>query len=71
MTDALENVARSSTFQENQYFINDIPIFKLRTHNLLMIGQSKSIKLHHSLIKTLVLCYNRVNTDRVKTSISN
>ena len=30
MTDALENIARSSSFQENQYFINDIPIFKAK-----------------------------------------
>ena len=27
-TDALENIAESSSFQENQHFINDIPIFK-------------------------------------------
>ena len=24
----LQNIARSSTFQENQHFVNDIPIFK-------------------------------------------
>ena len=28
MTDALENIARASTFQKNQHFINDMPIFK-------------------------------------------
>ena len=26
--DTLENIARFSTFQESQYFINDIPVFK-------------------------------------------
>ena len=30
MTDALENIAKSSSFQENQHFINDIPIFKAK-----------------------------------------
>ena len=30
MTDALENIARSSMFQESQQFINDIPIFKAK-----------------------------------------
>ena len=30
MTDTLENIARSSTFQENQFFINKIPIFKAK-----------------------------------------
>ena len=30
MTDALENIARSSMFQENQHFINDIQIFKAK-----------------------------------------
>ena len=30
MTDAQESLARSSTFQENQHFINDIPIFKAK-----------------------------------------
>ena len=30
MTGALKNIARSSTFQENQHFINDIPIFKAK-----------------------------------------
>ena len=29
-TDALENIAKSSSFQENQHFINDIPIFKAK-----------------------------------------
>ena len=29
-TDALENIAKSSFFQENQHFINDIPIFKAK-----------------------------------------
>ena len=28
MMDALDNIARSSTFKENQHFINDIPNFK-------------------------------------------
>ena len=28
ITDALENIAKSSLFQENQHFINDIPIWK-------------------------------------------
>ena len=28
MIDVLENIARSSTFQENQHFRNNIPIFK-------------------------------------------
>ena len=27
-TDALENITKSSSLQENQHFINDIPIFK-------------------------------------------
>ena len=27
-TDVLSNIAKSSSFQENQHFINDIPIFK-------------------------------------------
>ena len=30
MTDALQNIIRSSTFQENQHFINNIPIFKAK-----------------------------------------
>ena len=30
MMDALQNIARSSTLQENQHFINDIPIFKAK-----------------------------------------
>ena len=30
MMDALQNIARSSTFQENQHFINGIPIFKAK-----------------------------------------
>ena len=30
MTHALQNIARSSMFQKNQYFINDIPIFKAK-----------------------------------------
>ena len=38
MTDDVKNIARSSSFQENQHFINDIPILKLRTLNLLMTG---------------------------------
>ena len=29
-TDALNNIAKSSSFQENQHFINDIPIFKAK-----------------------------------------
>ena len=29
MMDALENIARPSKFQENQHFINEIPIFKV------------------------------------------
>ena len=29
-TDPLENIAKSSSFQENQYFINDLPIFKVK-----------------------------------------
>ena len=28
--DTLENIAWSSTFQENQHFINNIPIFKAK-----------------------------------------
>ena len=38
MTYVLENIASSSTFQENQQFINDILILKLRILNLLMTG---------------------------------
>ena len=30
MTDALQNIIRSSNSQENQHFINDIPIFKAK-----------------------------------------
>ena len=30
MTDALENLAKSSSFQENQHFIKDIPVFKAK-----------------------------------------
>ena len=30
MMDALENIARSSILQENQHFINNIPIFKAK-----------------------------------------
>ena len=30
MTDTLENIARSSTFQKNQHFITDVPIFKAK-----------------------------------------
>ena len=30
MTGSLENIARSSTFQENWHFINDIPMFKAK-----------------------------------------
>ena len=30
MKDALENIARSSAFQENQHFINHILIFKTK-----------------------------------------
>ena len=26
----MENIAKSSSFQENQHFINDIPIFKAK-----------------------------------------
>ena len=29
-TDALNNIAKSSSFQENQHFICDIPIFKAK-----------------------------------------
>ena len=35
MTDALENIARSSIFHENQHFINDIPIFKVKDQHSL------------------------------------
>ena len=30
MTDALQNIIKSSTFQENQHFINDMPFFKAK-----------------------------------------
>ena len=30
MMGALENIARSSMFQENQHFINNVPIFKAK-----------------------------------------
>ena len=30
MMDALENIVWSSSFQENQRFINDIPVFKAK-----------------------------------------
>ena len=30
MPDTLENIARYSTFQENQHYIDDIPIFKAK-----------------------------------------
>ena len=30
MMEALENIARSSTFQENQHFTNNIPTFKTK-----------------------------------------
>ena len=30
MTDALQNIVRSSTSQENQHFRNDIPVFKAK-----------------------------------------
>ena len=30
MMDALQNIIRSSTSQENQYFINEIPNFKAK-----------------------------------------
>ena len=30
MMDALQNIARSPIFQENQHSINDIPIFKAK-----------------------------------------
>ena len=30
MTDTFEHIARFSSFQENQHFINDIPIFKAK-----------------------------------------
>ena len=30
MTDSLQNIAKSSSFQENQHFINDTPIFKAK-----------------------------------------
>ena len=44
MTNALQNIARSSAFQENQHFINDIPFFKAKDPQSLMIDWSKSIK---------------------------
>ena len=30
MTDAFENIAKSSSFQENQHFITDIPVYKAK-----------------------------------------
>ena len=44
MMDALKNIARSSTFQDNQHFINDIPIFKAKDPQSFDDGLNKLIK---------------------------
>ena len=40
-TDAINNIAKSSLFQENQHFISDIPTFKTKDHQFLMSGCNK------------------------------
>ena len=46
-TDVLENIAKSSSFQENQHFINDIPIFKAKGPQSFDDGLEQIDKLHH------------------------
>ena len=52
-TDALENI--SSTYQENQHFINDMPIFKAQDPQSFddWIVQIDNV-WQHSLTKTLI-----------------